>query len=228
LKAFETFKTQLLPSSSAKSAVSGDLFDLMKPLFFSASPNDRLKRMWKMLDKARLVHGSYPRELQGIHVVVVGAGIAGLRFALEAAMKGAEVTVLEKYADFVRRYLSLSLSDSCGSCAYLKCAFRNVIIIWNDTKKDLQALIPTDLLQLSRGNFQTIPIKMAQRALFKACMMLGVTFHINTYFYSFSRSVDAVPFTVSARRTKRHAQPGQPLRMPCHILVGARSFSHFL
>ena len=47
---------------------------------------------------------------------------------MQAAFKGASVTVLEKYGDFVRR---------------------NVIIIWNDTKKDLAALFPSDLLQLS-------------------------------------------------------------------------------
>eukprot|EP00929_Paragymnodinium_shiwhaense_P042660 TRINITY_DN22041_c0_g2_i2.p1 TRINITY_DN22041_c0_g2~~TRINITY_DN22041_c0_g2_i2.p1 ORF type:complete len:1287 (-),score=292.47 TRINITY_DN22041_c0_g2_i2:194-4054(-) len=67
----------------------------------------RAKQLWEKLD-ARCSRSEYLEapcsqgRLQGRSVVIVGAGPAGLRAALELALLGAKVTVLEKREKFTR------------------------------------------------------------------------------------------------------------------------------
>ncbi|KRX89412.1 Protein-methionine sulfoxide oxidase MICAL2 [Trichinella pseudospiralis] len=72
----------------------------------------KVKQLWEMLDK-RFTKSEYLNQQAGkdlrsftfIKVLVVGAGLCGLRLAIECAFLGAKVIVLEKREAFVRNSL---------------------------------------------------------------------------------------------------------------------------
>ena len=76
--------------------------------------------LWSLLDK-RAAHKEYGkgRACTGRRMVIVGAGPAGLRAAIEGAFLGCEVHVLEKRVEFTRN---------------------NVLHLWPFTIEDLKAL----------------------------------------------------------------------------------------
>eukprot|EP00439_Symbiodinium_sp_Y106_P042634 s3039_g5.t1 len=59
-------------------------------------------QVWKLLDAQLGKDDHAAKPLQGKSVVVVGAGPVGLRMALQLALVGTSVTVLEKRGEFVR------------------------------------------------------------------------------------------------------------------------------
>lgn len=76
--------------------------------------------LWSILDK-RLAHQEYAKGsvCHGQRVLIIGAGPAGLRMAVEASLLGAEVIILEKRDSFSRN---------------------NVLHLWPFCIEDLRAL----------------------------------------------------------------------------------------
>eukprot|EP00808_Paulinella_micropora_P001637 g37523.t1 len=114
------------------------------------------KRWWKMLE-ARLAVTWYARApLKGLKVVVVGSGPGGLRTAVEAALLGAHVVVLEKRHAFSRN---------------------NILHIWDTSIVDLKAL-GAQFFDAKFGVLQInhYSIRELQCLLLRVCLVLGVHF----------------------------------------------------
>lgn len=127
-------------------------------------------RIWEKLD-AQVGRKDYEaRPFKGKHVVVVGAGPVGLRFALEARLAGASVTVLEKRGDFVRI---------------------NRMHLWDWVKQDFILWGAKDFSPPG-GSFGVdkdyvhIGISEAQTLLLKCCLLLGVSVSLRVEFRSVS------------------------------------------
>jgi 2-polyprenyl-6-methoxyphenol hydroxylase-like FAD-dependent oxidoreductase len=90
-------------------------------------------------------------------MVVVGAGPAGLRSAIEGAFLGCEVHVLEKRDEFTRN---------------------NVLHLWPFTIEDLKALGTKKFFgKFCSGSLDHINIRTLQLILLKVSLILGVKVH---------------------------------------------------
>ncbi|KAK9980489.1 hypothetical protein ABG768_000094 [Culter alburnus] len=116
------------------------------------------KELWQMIDKRR----SHPDYEQGkaCHqnkCLVVGAGPCGLRTAIELALLGAQVVVLEKRDSFTRN---------------------NVLLLWPYAVKDLKNLGAEKLYgRFCKGSIEHISIRQLQLILLKLALILGVEVH---------------------------------------------------
>lgn len=124
------------------------------------------KVLWERLDARRNAADYCSRPLRGHRVVVVGAGPAGLRCALELRLLGADVVVLEKRKDFERI---------------------NRLHLWNWCGQDLKGwgakvLEPPELSFGSNADFLHIGIGELQMLLLKPCLLLGVQVFFGTEF----------------------------------------------
>jgi 2-polyprenyl-6-methoxyphenol hydroxylase-like FAD-dependent oxidoreductase len=129
-------------------------------------------RIWEKLDAQAGRTDYAARPFKGKHVVVVGAGPVGLRFALEARLAGASVTVLEKRGEFVRI---------------------NRMHLWDWVKQDFILWGAKDFSPPG-GSFGVdkdyvhIGISEAQTLLLKCCLLMGVEVELGVEF----RSVNSV------------------------------------
>ena len=97
-----------------------------------------------------------PAPLSSTSVLVIGAGPGGLRTAIEAALLGADVAVVEKRTSFSRN---------------------NVLHLWRFCVHDLRGLGVRSLCpQFCRGGLNHVSIKGLQLALSKIACLLGVRF----------------------------------------------------
>jgi len=93
--------------------------------------------------------------LSGTSVLVVGAGPAGLRCAIELAFLGASVTVLERRADFTRN---------------------NIVLLWSSSIADLLALgCKTFYPPIGVGDRSHLGLRRLQQVLLQVALLAGVT-----------------------------------------------------
>ncbi|XP_051947452.1 F-actin-monooxygenase mical1-like [Xyrauchen texanus] len=141
-------------------------------LFYSKL-KDRLnywkaKELWQKIDK-RAAHPDY-EEGKACHqnkCLVLGAGPCGLRTAIELALMGAQVVVLEKRRSFARN---------------------NVLHLWPYTIRDLRNLAAKKFYgRFCCGTLDHISIRQLQLILLKLALVLGVEVHTGV---SFERLVE--------------------------------------
>ena len=127
------------------------------PQFWSA------KALWIKLDK-KAGHKDYDQgtACASTKCLVVGAGPCGLRTAIELALLGARVVVLEKRDSFSRN---------------------NVLHLWPFTIHDLRALGAKKFYgRFCTGTLDHISIRQLQLILLKVALLLGVEVHTKVQF----------------------------------------------
>ncbi|NXE30150.1 MICA3 monooxygenase, partial [Ardeotis kori] len=121
------------------------------------------KALWSKLDK-KAGHKDYDQgtACTSTKCLVVGAGPCGLRAAIELALLGARVVLLEKRDSFSRN---------------------NVLHLWPFTIHDLRALGAKKFYgRFCTGTLDHISIRQLQLILLKVALLLGVEVHINVQF----------------------------------------------
>lgn len=95
------------------------------------------------------------RSCHGINAVIIGAGPVGLRYAIELALLGANVTVIEKRDSFSRN---------------------NMLKLWKSAARDLihNLQIKKFYPKFNTGEVEHISIHRLQEVLYKICLLFGV------------------------------------------------------
>ncbi|XP_067226795.1 F-actin-monooxygenase mical1 [Chanodichthys erythropterus] len=123
----------------------------------------KAKELWQKIDK-RAAHPDYEQG-KACHqnkCLVLGAGPCGLRTAIELALLGAQVVLLEKRTSFTRN---------------------NVLHLWHYTIKDLQNLGAKKFYgRFCSGTIHHISIRQLQLILLKLALILGVEVHTGVSF----------------------------------------------
>ncbi|XP_010224762.1 PREDICTED: protein-methionine sulfoxide oxidase MICAL2, partial [Tinamus guttatus] len=123
----------------------------------------KAKALWNKLDK-RASHKEYKRgkSCMNTKCLIIGGGPCGLRTAIELALLGAKVVVVEKRDTFSRN---------------------NVLHLWPFTIHDLRGLGAKKFYgKFCAGSIDHISIRQLQLILFKVALMLGVEIHVNLEF----------------------------------------------
>ncbi|XP_035499598.2 F-actin-monooxygenase mical2b isoform X2 [Scophthalmus maximus] len=123
----------------------------------------KVKALWTKLDK-RAQHKVYNqnRACQGTKCLIIGGGPCGLRTAIELALLGCKVVVIEKRDTFSRN---------------------NVLHLWPFTIHDLRALGAKKFYgKFCAGAIDHISIRQLQLMLLKLSLILGVEIHTNVEF----------------------------------------------
>ncbi|KAL2087369.1 hypothetical protein ACEWY4_016197 [Coilia grayii] len=123
----------------------------------------RARALWTRLDK-RATHTLYQRgqACANTTCLIIGAGPCGLRTAIELALLGARVLLVEKRDSFSRN---------------------NVLHLWPCTIHDLRGLGAKKLYgQFCAGSIDHISIRQLQLILLKVALLLGVEVHVNVEF----------------------------------------------
>ncbi|KAM9808145.1 LOW QUALITY PROTEIN: F-actin-monooxygenase mical2b-like [Neosynchiropus ocellatus] len=123
----------------------------------------KVKALWTKLDKRaqQKVYGQ-SEACQGTRCLVVGGGPCGLRTAVELALLGCKVVVIEKRDAFSRN---------------------NVLHLWPFAIHDLRGLGAKKFYgKFCAGSIDHISIRQLQLMLLKICLILGVEIHVNVEF----------------------------------------------
>ncbi|KAG5849143.1 hypothetical protein ANANG_G00106870 [Anguilla anguilla] len=123
----------------------------------------KAKALWSKLDK-RAAHKEYKkgRACAGTKCLVIGGGPCGLRTAIELALLGAKVVVLEKRDSFSRN---------------------NVLHLWPYTIHDLRGLGAKKFYgKFCAGAIDHISIRQLQLMLLKVALILAVEVHVGVEF----------------------------------------------
>ncbi|XP_056600753.1 F-actin-monooxygenase mical2b isoform X8 [Triplophysa dalaica] len=123
----------------------------------------KAKALWSKLDK-RASHKEYKKgkACEGTKCLIIGGGPCGLRTAIELALLGAKVVVIEKRDTFSRN---------------------NVLHLWPFTIHDLRGLGAKKFYgKFCAGAIDHISIRQLQQMLLKIALVLGVEFHVNVEF----------------------------------------------
>ncbi|XP_068598071.1 F-actin-monooxygenase MICAL2 [Brachionichthys hirsutus] len=123
----------------------------------------KAKALWTKLDK-RMSHKEYNtgQACSGTKCLVIGGGPCGLRTAIELALMGAKVVVIEKRDSFSRN---------------------NVLHLWPFTIHDLRGLGAKKFYgKFCAGAIDHISIQQLQLILLKVALIVAVEFHINVEF----------------------------------------------
>ncbi|XP_029353532.1 F-actin-monooxygenase MICAL2 isoform X5 [Echeneis naucrates] len=123
----------------------------------------KAKALWSKLDK-RMSHKEYKKgqACVGTKCLVIGGGPCGLRTAIEFALMGAKVVVIEKRDSFSRN---------------------NVLHLWPYTIHDLRGLGAKQFHgKFCAGAIDHISIQQLQLILLKVALIVAVEFHINVEF----------------------------------------------
>ncbi|XP_077057811.1 F-actin-monooxygenase mical2b isoform X14 [Siphateles boraxobius] len=123
----------------------------------------KAKALWSKLDK-RSSHKEYEKgkACEGIKCLIIGGGPCGVRTAIELALLGAKVVVIEKRDTFSRN---------------------NVLHLWPYTIHDLRGLGAKKFYgKFCAGAIDHISIRQLQLMLLKIALLLGVEFHVNVEF----------------------------------------------
>ncbi|KAM9765734.1 F-actin-monooxygenase mical2b isoform 2-T3 [Menidia menidia] len=123
----------------------------------------KAKALWSKLDK-RISHKEYRKGQAciGTKCLIIGGGPCGLRTAIELALMGAKVVVIEKRDSFSRN---------------------NVLHLWPYTIHDLRGLGAKKFYgKFCAGAINHISIQQLQLILLKVALMVAVEFHINVEF----------------------------------------------
>nr|XP_020460702.1 F-actin-methionine sulfoxide oxidase MICAL2 isoform X4 [Monopterus albus] len=123
----------------------------------------KAKALWTKLDK-RMSHKEYKKgqTCVGTKCLIIGGGPCGLRTAIELALMGAKVVVIEKRDSFSRN---------------------NVLHLWPYTIHDLRGLGAKKFCgKFCVGAIDHISIQQLQLILLKVALIVAVEFHINVEF----------------------------------------------
>ncbi|TKS70175.1 [F-actin]-methionine sulfoxide oxidase MICAL2 [Collichthys lucidus] len=123
----------------------------------------KAKALWSKLDK-RISHKEYKKgqACAGTKCLIIGGGPCGLRTAIELALMGAKVVVIEKRDSFSRN---------------------NVLHLWPYTIHDLRGLGAKKFYgKFCAGAIDHISIQQLQLILLKVALIVAVEFHINVEF----------------------------------------------
>ncbi|XP_018543087.1 F-actin-monooxygenase mical2b isoform X1 [Lates calcarifer] len=123
----------------------------------------KAKALWSKLDK-RVSHKEYKKgqACVGTKCLIIGGGPCGLRTAIELALLGAKVVVIEKRDSFSRN---------------------NVLHLWPYTIHDLRGLGAKKFYgKFCAGAIDHISIQQLQLILLKIALIVAVEFHINVEF----------------------------------------------
>ncbi|XP_042351352.1 protein-methionine sulfoxide oxidase mical2b isoform X1 [Plectropomus leopardus] len=123
----------------------------------------KVKALWTKLDK-RAQHKVYNQNkvCQGTRCLIIGGGPCGLRTAIELALLGCKVVVIEKRDTFSRN---------------------NVLHLWPFTIHDLRGLGAKKFYgKFCAGSIDHISIRQLQLMLLKVSLILGVEIHVNVEF----------------------------------------------
>ncbi|XP_051235688.1 F-actin-monooxygenase MICAL2 isoform X6 [Dicentrarchus labrax] len=123
----------------------------------------KAKALWSKLDK-RMSHKEYKKgqSCVGTKCLIIGGGPCGLRTAIELALMGAKVVVIEKRDSFSRN---------------------NVLHLWPYTIHDLRGLGAKKFCgKFCAGAIDHISIQQLQLILLKVALLVAVEFHINVEF----------------------------------------------
>ncbi|XP_032416486.1 F-actin-monooxygenase MICAL2 isoform X5 [Xiphophorus hellerii] len=123
----------------------------------------KAKALWSKLDK-RISHKEYKKgqACVGTKCLIIGGGPCGLRTAIELALMGAKVVVIEKRDSFSRH---------------------NVLHLWPYTIHDLRGLGAKKFYgKFCAGAIDHISIQQLQLILLKVALIVAVEFHINVEF----------------------------------------------
>ncbi|XP_062856857.1 F-actin-monooxygenase mical2b isoform X4 [Trichomycterus rosablanca] len=124
----------------------------------------KAKALWTKLDK-RASHKEYKKgkACPDLRCLIIGAGPCGLRTAIELALLGAKVKVIEKRDTFSRN---------------------NVLHLWPYTIHDLRNLGAKKFYgKFCAGAIDHISIRQLQLILLKVSLILGVEVHVNVEFH---------------------------------------------
>ncbi|KAM8893110.1 F-actin-monooxygenase mical2b-like isoform 7-T7 [Spinachia spinachia] len=123
----------------------------------------KVKALWTKLDKrAQNKVYNQNKACQGTRGLIIGGGPCGLRTAIELALLGCKVVVIEKRDTFSRN---------------------NVLHLWPFTIHDLRGLGAKKFYgKFCVGAIDHISIRYLQLMLLKVCLILGVEIHINVEF----------------------------------------------
>ncbi|XP_060923963.1 F-actin-monooxygenase mical2b isoform X1 [Limanda limanda] len=119
--------------------------------------------LWTKLDK-RMSHKEYQKgqACVGTKCLIIGGGPCGLRTAIELALMGAKVVVIEKRDSFSRN---------------------NVLHLWPYTIHDLRGLGAKKFYgKFCAGAIDHISIQQLQLMLLKVALLVAVEFHVNVEF----------------------------------------------
>ncbi|XP_023693994.1 F-actin-monooxygenase mical2b-like isoform X3 [Paramormyrops kingsleyae] len=123
----------------------------------------KARALWSKLDK-RAAHKEYRKgnACAGTKCLVIGAGPCGLRTAIELALLGAKVVLIEKRDTFSRN---------------------NVLHLWPYTIHDLRGLGAKKFYgKFCAGAIDHISIRQLQLILLKVCLLIAVEVHVNVEF----------------------------------------------
>ncbi|XP_019910792.2 F-actin-monooxygenase MICAL2 isoform X7 [Esox lucius] len=123
----------------------------------------KAKALWTKLDK-RTCHKDYKKgqACVGTKCLIIGGGPCGLRTAIELALLGAKVVVIEKRDTFSRN---------------------NVLHLWPYTIHDLRGLGAKKFYgKFCAGAIDHISIRQLQLMLLKIALLVAVEFHVNVEF----------------------------------------------
>ncbi|XP_055011269.1 F-actin-monooxygenase mical2b isoform X3 [Boleophthalmus pectinirostris] len=123
----------------------------------------KVKTLWTKLDK-RAQHKAYEQNTacQGTRCLIIGGGPCGLRTAIELALLGCKVVVIEKRDTFSRN---------------------NVLHLWPYTIHDLRGLGAKKFYgKFCAGSIDHISIRQLQLMLLKVALILGIEIHVNVEF----------------------------------------------
>ncbi|XP_076143146.1 F-actin-monooxygenase mical2b isoform X4 [Alosa pseudoharengus] len=123
----------------------------------------KAKALWSKLDK-RTNHKEYKKgaACAGTKCLIIGGGPCGLRTAIELALLGAKVVVIEKRDTFSRN---------------------NVLHLWPYTIHDLRGLGAKKFYgKFCAGAIDHISIRQLQLMLLKIALLVAVEFHVNVEF----------------------------------------------
>ncbi|XP_034541237.1 protein-methionine sulfoxide oxidase mical2b isoform X4 [Notolabrus celidotus] len=123
----------------------------------------KVKALWTKLDKkAQHKVFSQNKACEGTRCLIIGGGPCGLRTAIELALLGCKVVVIEKRDSFSRN---------------------NVLHLWPYTIHDLRALGAKKFYgKFCAGSIDHISIRQLQLMLMKVSLILGVEIHVNVEF----------------------------------------------
>ncbi|XP_014665739.1 PREDICTED: protein-methionine sulfoxide oxidase Mical-like [Priapulus caudatus] len=123
----------------------------------------KAESIWSKLDK-RAAHKDYKKgkACNNTRALIIGGGPCGLRAAIELALLGAKVVVVEKRDRFSRN---------------------NVLHLWPMVIHDLKMLAAKKFFgKFCAGSIDHISIRQTQVILLKVALLLGIEFHANTAF----------------------------------------------
>ncbi|XP_067356945.1 F-actin-monooxygenase mical2b isoform X4 [Channa argus] len=123
----------------------------------------KVKGLWTKLDKrAQQKVYNQNKACQGTRCLIIGGGPCGLRTAIELALLGCKVVVIEKRDTFSRN---------------------NVLHLWPFTIHDLRGLGAKKFYgKFCAGSIDHISIRQLQLMLLKVSLILGVEIHVNVEF----------------------------------------------